>query len=718
MKNKNYYIPKIDRQLHCSNRSMKTHQGKLLFGPAGNRLFVDYLERRPGFCGRIDFIHKCNITSLFEVRCSTNPDFEVAECMWYPSKFTMEYEDRNVSLTEVKMITKDDMAISIQTWKNKSEKPIELELHVEAAGCMTEQDSANTYFLQTPQLSHGYRVGAAISWNASKTNKTFIKPQEELTVIAVACAGNMETETKEELLEKVASFKKNLVNEEEIINTHGKEYQSFFDQIPHFNSSDQVLNKTWYYRWYILKNCISKPQFGYLKDTVMYEGRGHKTGKEPLKPNGWEFCRLICLSTPLHLTDLKWSHNKELIHELIRSFLNCQGEDGIVNSAFVDHFGSPFSNYIVWAVYNLYLLDGDREFIREIAPKLKAFIDGNRKAYDSENDKLQVEVRHQRTGKEFQPSYWYFSDYPQNTKAPGAMTPLKRVDRTIYHYLNVLGYARMLKDLNDDSFMEYQELADTIAAQVNEKMWDKESGFYYDLHHLTDEKAMVKNIVGIYPYWAGISEEEHEKGLEYLFSKDYFATGSAFATVAKDCPAFSPAGGWMGVIRGRNSCMWAGPSWPYTNGITLDAIGKESKKLGHRYDTEFTQFLREYAWQHFESHDLNRPYLVEQYHAITGEPISDEPDYNHSYFLNLIISHVCGVEVEENKIVIDPIDVQLSYFTLDDLYIKGHKYNLSYEKVEGNEWDKDSKQGFCIYQDDQLIHASEKLEKVMITIMK
>lgn len=705
----NYYIPPIDKKLSSHNRSLKCYQGKLLFGPAGNRLFVDYLERRPGFTGRIDFIHKCNITSLYEVKCSTNPDFDTAECQWFPSKLTLEFEDHAIALSEIKFITAEDMAVSIQTWKNKTNEAITLSLHVNADSCEVT-NIAGHKFLRTPKLSHGFAVGAAVEWNASKSDTITISENETVTFVVVASAGNLETESEEEIVERLKAFFNHSDDPYEIVENHGKQYQSFFDSVPSFNSSDAVLNKTWYYRLYILRNCISKPEFGYLQNTVMYEGRGHKVAKEPLKPKGWEFCRLICLSTPLQLTDLKLSYDVETVHNIIRSFFDCQGEDGIVNSAFVDHQGSPFSNFIGWAVYQQYLFDGDKAFIEEIASKLKRFVEGNRAAYRSENDTLQVEVRHQRTGKEFQPSYWYFSNYPQNTKAEGAMTPLKRVDRTIYHYLNVLGCARLLKVIGDDGWHEYTKLAETIAKEVNDKMWDEESGFYYDLHYLTDEKALVKNIVGIYPYWAGINREDQERGLDYLFSADYFATGSVFATVAKDCPAFCPAGGWMGIIRGRNSCVWDGPSWPYTNGIALDAIAKESKRQNHKLDYEFGKFLREYAWQHFDSHDLNRPYLVEQYHAITGEPLSDEPDYNHSYFLQLIFAHVCGVEVEEDRVVIDPLHLDLSYFALENFKIRGSFYDIYYNKVENEE----GRKGFQIYKEKQLIHNSQELEKVII----
>lgn len=717
-----YYIPEIDRQLQCRNRSLKAYPGKMLFGPAGNRLFIDYLEKRPGFTGRIDFIHKCNIPALFEVTCSALCDWDTAECTWSPSCMVMEYEDENVAFLERKTITEEDAALSVQTWRNKGKDTLELVFVPGGAQWNVEAAGEYTFFLSTPVLGHGFAVGAAAGWNASGSARRSIGPGEELTFLAAACAGNLQTEERRTLsarLDQLLGMGGDERGIRDLLEECGRRYQSFFDSIPVFRSSDKVLERAWYYRWYILRNCIARPSYGYLPGTVMYEGRGHKVGKAPLQPKGWEFCRLICLSTPLHLTDMAFFHDRETVHEIIRSFFRCQREDGIVESAFVDHYGSPFCNFIVWAVYRQYLMDGDLNFVREILPALIRYVDGNRKEYRSEADELQVEVRHQRTGKEFQPSYWYFSGYPRNPKAEGAMTPLKRVDRTIYHYLNVLGCSRLMKAAGNHGWSAYEELAGTIAAQVNEKMWDDESGFYYDLHYLTDEMAMVKNIVGIYPYWAGIGKDMGEnasspRGLAYLFSEEHFAAGSCFATVAADCPAYAPSGGWMGVRGGRNSCMWNGPSWPYTNGVALDAVGRESKRRKHCYDAEFARFLREYAWQHFDGKKLDQPYLVEQYHAVTGEPMSDEPDYNHSYFLRLIVEYVCGVEVEEEQLVVDPLRLGLSHFELENLKIRDGSYDIRYREPRGDA--AEGEDGLRIYRDGRLVHSGSGLERVVIPI--
>lgn len=703
----------IDKKLEYPSRSLRAYSGKLLFGPVGERLFCDCLDKLPGFCGHIEFIHKMNIDQLFTVACSTDPDYITAKTVWYPSQMTFDFEDDDVRLHEVKTIRNNDIAFVTQTWENLSEEPVTLTLTCQPTGCPVEQMDDHIW-MQMPEERNTIQVGAAISWDASEENSIVLQPGVKVSFTVAAATGNILLEKREDIVKKLKDFIGRNMQPEQYVAENEQEFDEFFKQLPEFESSDALLNKTWYYRWYILRHCTSKPNQGYLKHATVYEGRAHKTGKlEPLKVTGWEFSRLICLSTPLQLTDYKWCPDKELLHDIVRGVLETADENGIVQSTFVHHKGSPFANFLVWAVYQIYLLDGDLEFVKDILPMLKKCVDGNTQVYGSKNDNLQIEVRHQRTGKEFQPSYWYFTNYPKEN-AKKLATPLKRMDTSVYHYLNVKGLYKLMEAAGDEQAAQYKEFADTLAKQINEKTWDDETKFYYDLHHETDEKAMVKNIVGFYPYWAEIADEDKLEGIDTLFDPEEFNLGELFATTAKNCPGFSPIGAWMGSLHGRDSCMWNGPSWPYTNGIMLDMLGKQTKAQGHKYDKEFAKFLRDYSLEHYRMHDISMPYLVEQYHAVTGEPISDEPDYNHSYYLELLISHVAGLKAEEDKIVVDPVDVGLKHFKLANVKVRGKSITITYSDKDREK--KGLKKGFMVAVDGEVVAHHDHLCKVEVTI--
>ena len=208
------------------------------------------------------------------------------------------------------------------------------------------------------------------------------------------------------------------------------------------------------------------------------------------------------------------------------------------------------------------------------------------------------------------------------------------------------------------------------------KQWDPRTEFFYDLHHRTDERAMVRNVVGFYPWWADLTDERHTAGLRRALGPEHFGGAAAYPSVAQDCPAFRPSGGWMGrFIKGRNGCMWNGPSWPYTTAIALDAIGRN---VDHAPDlaAAFASGFWALARQHFRDGDVAVPYLVEHYDGLTGEPISDEPDYNHSYLVDLIVRYVAGVRLEDGTRALEPVDVGLGELRLAGLPVGGCRLTI------------------------------------------
>ena len=692
--------------LHYSDRALRTHTGKLLFGPVGRRMGVDYLDRRPGFCGRIDLIHKTNLTQLFEVCCDKDADWELASSDWYPDRLTMEYETEDFVFSEVKRALMQDLAFCVQTWTNRSDTPMKLTFQVRPEG--TEIDGG---FFCTPELSYGYKVGGVSAWNYPQTER-MVQPGETVEVMAACQLGNLSSETWQELEEKLAEFWQECPDSAAANRKADAEWQSFMEGVPTFASSHPMLDMTWKYRWFINKHCTCYPEYGTLQHAVMFEGRSHRMDKTPFVSKGWEFTKLIPLSTPLHVTDYRWHHDHETAHEFLRTFFDSADENGIPRCTLTNDHTSSYANYGLWAAYQLYLLDGDKEFLKEILPAMKAYIEGHRKVYGDDVDELQIEYTHARTGKEYQPSYWYFHNYPINPKDKTTYTPLKRVDRSVYHYLNTKGLAAVCRILGDADAERYEALAEKIAEDINTKMWDPQTHFYYDLHYQTDEKAMVKNIVGFYPYWAQIASEDKLPGLEYLMDPDQFNTGNAFPSVSKENPVYSPDGGWQGnFIKGRNGCVWCGPSWPYTTAIALSALGEESKKHEHRYDHAFWEFFRQYTNQHFRDGDIRRPYLVEHYNPESGERLSDEVDYNHSYWIDLIVSFVAGVEVQEDRIIIDPLRLGLKWFALTGLDIRGHRYDISWSEGRSR---GEVPAGMRICRDGEEIYRGDSLGKVEV----
>ncbi|WP_036747021.1 MGH1-like glycoside hydrolase domain-containing protein [Paenibacillus sp. UNC451MF] len=700
-----------DEELRAGKKALRTLPGALLLGSTGARLWADYLDSKPGFSGRFDFIHKVNIPLLFTITNNLVNSYEPCRTEWFPSHLAMEYAGSRLSLSERKFITWNDCAVSCQTWTNLSGEDLVLKLETyNSSFSLRYGDSLQGGF---PIKHYSFDIaGAIVVSDPNLLEEVRLKPGESKELIVCAAFGIEGLDDRDMLNKRAAGYARSEKSADDIVETHRKEYQTWFDKAPTFESSDALLNRTWKYRWFLLRHNLSDPKYGHLAYPLFYEGRSHKKSKEPFGNGGWEFSKLINLSVPLHLMDARWYHDPTYCEGALQNMRAGVDEDGMFCCLTVDTIMHSFANFSCWAAYKLYLVHQNREVITELLPSLKQQISSWKRIHGNNNDQLMIEHKHTRTGKEYQPSYWYFHQYPKNPKDPSTYTHLKRVDRAVYHYLNTLGVAKLCELCGDSDAPLYIKLAEEIKQDIVGKMWDEATAYFYDLHYQTDELALVKNIVGIYPGWAEMIDDRFNGMIEHLFNDQEFHTSCPFPSVSADCPAYSKEGGWMGhFVKGRNGCVWDGPTWPYTNSIALDALAKESKRRNHEFDSQFAHYFREYSFLHFMQRDLNHPGLVEHYNSETGEPLSDEQEYNHSYYIDLLISHVAGLSVEQDRLILDPLDVGLDSFCLDRIKVAGWNLRITYRKpgARAHSENIDIGEGYRLFINDQLKFCSNTL---------
>ncbi|WP_261800125.1 MGH1-like glycoside hydrolase domain-containing protein [Paenibacillus sp. PAMC21692] len=702
---------RIDDQLASGRRSLRTLPTTSLLGPTGARLWADYLDPKPGFSGAIDFIHKLNIPLLFTVESDQGTVFEPCKLNWHPSYLAFEYESASLSLREHKFVTWNDCAVAVQTWENRGPDAIVIRLKTDPHILQNKDQGMMSGVYSAERYPFAIRTVLKLSDNRLYEGLELAPGQQARLVIAAAM-GIAEQDDAAALERRAAAFLEQPA--EDILPAHQAEYQSWFDQAPQFACNEPLITKTWHYRWFLMRHNLADPRVGQLQYPLFYEGRSHKMSKTPFAPHGWEFSKLIPLTAPMHLLEARWYPDRSYGDGIWKNMMASQDDDGLYRCLLVNETLHSYANFMGWGAYQYYLIHRDKEMVRQLLPSLKRQVDGESRLMGNAEDRLIIEYKHNRTGKEYQPSYWYFNDFPKNCKDPELVTPLKRVDRSIYHYLNCIGVMNLCLALGDPEAERFGEQADQIKSDVLSGMWDEESQFFYDLHYKDNRKAFVKNIVGFYPYWAGMTDDRHKNGLDYLFDERYFGTRNPFPSVAKDCPVFSAEGGWQGnFFKGRNGCVWNGPTWPYTNSVILDALAEESKRREHVYDKEFGHAFREYSMLHYAQRDLDKPYLVEHYDSMTGEPISDDVDYNHSYYIDLVIRHIAGLNVQEDGIVLDPVHVGLTHFELNNVKINDDAIRVTYN-ISASQ-DGNLEQGYRLYVNNELVLHSEQLQMMKYT---
>lgn len=672
---------RIDDLLATGRRGLRTRPGSLLLGPTGARLWADMLEDRPGFVGAIDFIHKINIPLLFGIAHSKPVPPLPSEAEWRPSHLTTRSTFGALSLEERRYVTWGDEAVSLQRWHNAGTAPEVLTLTMDTDWVGLEGEFATG---ERRIDAHDFSLRMVIGTSEPKlwTGLT-VAPGETVELVITASLGLTDQDSWESLTAKVQATTGQ--SADTLLETQIAEYQSWFDAVPGFYSSSPVLDRLYAYRWFLLRHNMARPGRAPLDGTFFYEGRSHKMAKTPWEPVGWEFSKLIPLSTPMHLIEARWHHHAGLGTGVFPLLADAQRPDGQFDARTLSKTIHPYANFMGWGSYQYALAQGLNERLTAAIPTLKKQVLGEAEFLATGGDNLPIQQRHQLTGKEYQPSYWYFHDYPDDPFDLATYTPLKRVDRAIYHYLNARGVAGLCRLAGDPDAGKFDALAEEIARDVLSKQWDEETGFFYDLHHATDEKAMVRNVVGFYPYWAEITSDRHLPGLLDGLGPNHFDTPAPLPSVSPECPVYQPGGSWKGhFLKGRNGCMWDGPTWPYTNSVVIDGLGKVTRKNGHAQDELYAHFFWKYVMLHWHQQDGQTPYLVEHYDSMTGEPISDEPDYNHSYLIDIIMRQVVGLDIaEDGQITVDPIDIGLEYFSIDRIYIQNSPLSITYEKSKG-----------------------------------
>ena len=118
---------------------------------------------------------------------------------------------------------------------------------------------------------------------------------------------------------------------------------------------------------------------------------------------------------------------------------------------------------------------------------------------------------------------------------------------------------------------KWEEKADELAGLINERMWDEETGFYYNINAkdhsfqfmTRDLKRM--EIIGFLPLWAEVAPKDRaEKLIEHLTDTTKFWRKYGVPTLAADDSWYSPDVDYC--------CKWNGPVWLLWNYMVYDGL--------------------------------------------------------------------------------------------------------------------------------------------------
>ena len=227
-----------------------------------------------------------------------------------------------------------------------------------------------------------------------------------------------------------------------------------------------------------------------------------------------------------------------------------------------------------WAVWEVYRITGEIGFLEEIYPKLVSYHDwwyrnrdhdGNGIAEygatvhpDNWDRKSVIEAAAWESGMDNAPRFDedYGIDVLPNRDEDGQLLGYslsqESVDLNCYLYAEkgyLLKIAEVLGKTEDARV--YRQEAEKVADFIRTRMWDDETGFFYDVD-IAGKRPLVERGMGIegaMALWSQVADEEQASRIcASLMREDRFNTRMPFPTASKDNPRYSPERYWRGPV--------------------------------------------------------------------------------------------------------------------------------------------------------------------------
>lgn len=419
-------------------------------------------------------------------------------------------------------------------------------------------------------------------------------------------------------------------------------WRDHFRSVPRFDCEDPFLTNAYWNRWFGLRlNTVD------LKD---YRFQGHAEDAGPFVTEGIGFFRnFVSYSAQAHLRELAWMKDPRLAIGILDNLAEVQCVDG----SFPGHsysarpsrdfyhadFGTPLAQ-----LFALHPEAIDRRHLAALRRYADYLVRYRTRSKDPSRASLYDVFDQNETGQE------YMSRYPDD--AWGHFR-IAGVDATVYA-------ERTFSALAGFRFVQspYGAFADGARRGLQEWAWNREAAFFCDV--TAEGRSGARPAIGLYPLLVPGLEEVSRQAIErWLGNEEEFWLPAGFPATARSDPSFSAEGEWRGR---RTNCPWNGRSWPMANAHLVDGLARVARVTGDpALRRRSFDALMKCVRLMFHDGDPDRPNSYEHYDPFTGRPslYRGYDDYMHSWVVDLILRHVCGIQPGTQKR--DPLSPELRY---------------------------------------------------------
>ncbi len=470
------------------------------------------------------------------------------------------------------------------------------------------------------------------------------------------------TNLKDKLARYIAEFNENDTEhyKNSIDNAHA--YEWLLLHAPRFECPDSDFERTFYFRLWTYRKHIKKTPDGYVITEFL-----------PSVPWAGQH-NVICAAAGHHIYEGRWFRGSEKILTDYICFLLSNAAEG-----------HRYSTWILDAAVKLESVKGKKLLSGKIPDMLAYYKEWERQNLTSFG------------------GFWSYDDrdaMEYTISGTKNMLCVKGIRPTLNSYMYAEAMAIVHFAENEgrmDIADEYRAKALHLRNLINEKLWDGD--FYKALHGDNDgevemafEKGVFSDVpreqIGYIPWMFSIPPRERITAFKYLTDEKCFRSPVGYTTADMSDRRF--------LFAAEHECLWNGYVWPFATSETLTALYTQIRN-GHDALREiFVDGMNLYA----KCHRLNEngkilpwidevlsPYenkwtAREILRTMNGYGIVERgKDYNHSTFIDLVISGTVGLSGTDDGIIVFPsIPDSWDYFMLDNLEYRGRLYTITYDK--------------------------------------
>lgn len=446
------------------------------------------------------------------------------------------------------------------------------------------------------------------------------------------------------------------------------------ENIPLFECPQKNFEEMFYYRWWTLRKHIKKTPVGYAMTEFLVDR------------NYADKYNLIASALGHHIYESRWLRDPEYLDQYIHVWY--RGNDGQPMNKM-----SKFSSWSADALFNRYLVNGDKKYLLDMLPDL-----------DNEYQ------RWEKSNRLNSGLYWQGDVQDGMEESISGGRKKKYARPTINSYM--FGNARALSMIskiagNEGLAMKYSHKADTLKQLVESKLWNVKHDFFETLR--TDSSANVREAIGFLPWYFNLPDAgKYDIAWKQVLDESGFLAPYGLTTAERRHPLFRMAG--------CCKCEWDGAIWPFASSQTMTAMANFMNNYNQSVLNDSTYFKLMELYVESQYH-RGRPYVGEYLDEVNGNWLKGDQErsryYNHSTFNDLVITGLVGLRPRvDNTIEVNPLIPQdkWNWFCLDNILYHGKNLTIIWDK-DGNHYH--CGKGFHIFVDGKEVGKSDTLKRIV-----